>query len=192
MNPLLFNAPTDVGMWLSFGSVHQLDHFGLVRQVLDKRQILLGMLPIDPVPVDNPSAMLTWFQHHQALHNALNGAVGLGGFDLSFVDFNDQSRASHWIQDHAIEHMRISAFLAGIQLPRIPMQPRAAFSQPLLPQPVGSQPMVQPAPALLPQPAPALQPQPQPALQPQPSPALLPQPGPAPPTGLQPGTPVLP
>lgn len=192
MTPILYNAPTNVEMWLTFGAVHQQEHFQLVRQIFDKKQLLVPMLPIDPVPIDIPDAMLTWFQNHQGLHNLLNAALGTGGFDLSGVDFRDAAQTSGWMENHAKEHARISAVLAGIQVPSLPTLPLALLSQPIVPQPFGAQPGPQPLPALQAQPEPALQSQPQPALQPQPLPALQPQPGPAPVPGLPPSPPIVP
>ena len=203
MTPLLYNPPIAVGPWLTWGAVHQSDHFAIVNGILNKKGISIGVLPIDPVPLGNRAAMLAWFMNHQAVHNQMNAAMGLGGFDLSYVDFTNEEQARVWIQYNALEHAQISAAIAAYQPPP---PPQGQQSQAIMPQPFGVQPAPQPSGnvALLPQGIPGVQTilsqpaagtqvapqggQPQPALQP--FATLQPQPSPAPQPGSNPGTPL--
>lgn len=206
MTPILYNPPIVRDAWLIWGSVHQTDHFQIVAGIREKLGLTVGVLPIDPVPLDLPSAMLTWFMNHQAIHNEMNAAFGLGGLDLSYVDFSNKEQMATWIQYNALEHQQVSFAIASYQPP--PQATQQIVSQPIWPQPVGSQPLAQPSgnQAILPQGVPGVEtilPQPQPGTQVlpqggspqaplQPFPTVQPQPSAAPPPGIQPGTPILP
>ena len=204
MTPLLFNVPTDRGSWLLWGAVHQSDHFQIVAGIRDKTGVTVGVLPIDPVPLDNKEAMLAWFMNHQDVHNQMNSAIGVGGVDLSYFDFKSKEQTEQWIRYHAYEHQIIAFRIAAFQFPQTAQgQPTEAVQ----PQPeAGLQPAEQPQgnQALLPQGSPGVQtilsqpvagtqvsPQggsPQAALQP--FPTLNPQPGLQPGQTLSPGTPL--
>jgi hypothetical protein len=202
--PLLYEVPIDDMTWAIWGSVHQSDHFQIASGISDATGIIVPVLPIDPVPLPHRGAplalTLTWFMNHQIIHDAMNAALGLGNFDLSYVDFSNPEQITVWIQYNAYAHQAVIAAISTYQPPApAPGQPSVG----ILPQPApGTQ--VQPQqqgvlaqgnPGILtiqPQ-SPGVQPQaalgPQPALQPfatlQPQPALAP-------ANLQPGTPLQP
>jgi hypothetical protein len=203
MTPILFNTPTDTQSWLFWGTTHQLDHFGIVDGIFGTIGTQVPMLPIDPVPLNDPNMMLVWFLNHQAIHNAMNAALGQAGSDLSMVDFRDSAQAAYWIENNALEHQNISAAIAYYQLnppqqmagaaQNIPgpsfVVPSAATAVQILGQPYPNavQPQIggvqsQPSP-ILPQPSPV---QPQAAASPA---SIAPQPGPTPAPGQLPGTP---
>lgn len=145
--------------------------------------------------------MLTWFMNHQNIHNEMNAAMGIGGFDLSYVDFTNPEQARVWLQYNALEHQAIAYRIATFQFPTTAQgQP----SEAIMPQP---NPALQPQggnQALLPQGNPGVQTiqaqganqiaaqggQPQPALQP--FATLQPQPAAAPQAPFNPGTPLQP
>ena len=201
MTPLLYNAPLDVPMWMTFGAVHMQDHIQIAAQIFDKTQILIPLLPLDPIPLDNPPMMLTWFMSHAAMHAAMNASMGAPGSDLSYVDFKNKEMMAVWIEYNALEHQAIAAALAAFQPQALPAQPMPQqLSIPALPgqggilaptQPVSiptqmvqAQPVPEPVQSqpggiggLQAQPAGILgvQPQPNPAIFGQPAPGLLPQ-----------------
>lgn len=188
---LLYDPPVTPLKWLTWGAVHMFDHQQIAQGIYSAKQILLPLLPLDPVPVLNRQLLLGWFWDHQAMHAAMNAAMGTQGADLSVVDFNNIEQLTVWLQFNALEHQAIAAAIAALQQP--PQPPPSNL--PVQPQPVV---MLQPQPGgvngLQPQPSPFMvQPQPPaPAVGPQPNPALQPQPGMAPGQAPLPaGTPFL-
>lgn len=185
---LLYDPPTDPLKWLTWGAVHMFDHFQIAQGIFSARQILIPLLPLDPVPSHRPELMLGWFQNHMSMHAAMNAAMGTQGADLSVVDFTNPEQLIVWLEANAAEHLAIAAAIAAFQ--QLPAQLFGNFA--VQPQPlVGTQPQPGGINGLQPQPSPAIQPQPQPAVQTQPNPAIQPQPGLAPGQRLVAGTPFV-
>lgn len=186
--PLLYDPPTDPLKWLTWSAVHMFDHFQIAQGIFSARQILVPLLPLDPVPSDQPELMVGWFQNHMSMHAAMNAAMGQQGADLSWVDFRMPEQLIVWLEANAAEHLAIAAAIAAFQQPPPPKQGSLAVQ----PQPqVGIQPQPGGVNGVQPQPSPAIQPQPQPAIQAQPAPAIQPQPGLAPGQTLIAGTPFV-
>jgi hypothetical protein len=113
MNPYLYNTPDDDASLLEWGAIHQSDHFLITNEIFRKmngRQTIL--LPIDPVPVQLD--MLTWAQNHQTMHNEMDTAVGVSGFDLSSVNFAQHDQLLIWMNLHALEHYQVWQALSAI------------------------------------------------------------------------------
>jgi hypothetical protein len=117
MNALLFNAPYDPGTLAEYGSVHQFDHFEIIRELFQKLGVTAEIPPIDPIPVEFQLDMLTWLMNHQFLHNQANGLLGLSGFDLTSVDFRNREQLLIWTRYNALEHYNMTQALAVLQPP---------------------------------------------------------------------------
>jgi len=205
--PFLYNPPNDEGTWLTWGAVHQSDHFSLATATTALVNAVVPILPIDPVllPPRFPGSLtLGWLVNHQAIHDALSAALGIGNFDLSFVNFGDKESVAVWIQYNAYIHQATAAAIGQLQAAKVSQQTQQALSQPVQPQGV-NQINPQGNRAILPQGNPGIttilsQPRagtqiapqgslPQAPLQP--FATLQPQTAPMP-ANLQPGTPLLP
>lgn len=113
MNPLLYNTPYDEGTLLEWSSMHQKDHFDIASQIQFKMSgTTVLLMPIDPVPLQLD--MMTWAMNHQAMHNEMDNAVGVAGFDLTSVNFLQREQLEIWINLHAWEHYRVAQILAGL------------------------------------------------------------------------------
>jgi hypothetical protein len=200
-SPLLYDMPSDTLTWMAWGSVHQSDHFQIAAGIAAVTGQTVPVLPIDPVPLPtrgySQDMILTWFMNHQIMHDAMTAALGLGNFDLSYVDLSNPEQATVWIQYNAIIHQTVIAAISTYQPPQQPGQP--VFS--IQPQPLPNTQVQPQQQGVIPQGGPGIltvqqqmggtQPQgalgPQPALQP--FATLQPQPAPLP-SNIQPGTPL--
>ena len=63
---------------------------------------------LDPL---DPKDSGTWLYQHQIMHNQMNQALGLPGFDLNSLDWQDEGSVADWIAKNWDEHARIGAIL---------------------------------------------------------------------------------
>src|SRR5436189_3252842 len=91
----------DLAVW-SFA--HMAHHRDIIRLVMEQKQQILHEYVLDPF---DPEQMSSWLEQHQQMHNEMNRALGLGGYDLSEVDWKDKSRLQAWIKAHFDEHVRV-------------------------------------------------------------------------------------
>lgn len=106
---LVAPPPTDRGFqeWLFY---HQQDHLQIVQQIQIVKGIILPSYVIDPMdPVDFKG----WAQRHQNYHNDMNAILGLDGFDLQEVDFNDDQAKQDWMWQNFSEHRDVHKALGG-------------------------------------------------------------------------------
>lgn len=117
MNPFLFNIPFDEQSMLEWSSLHQKDHFGIASQIFQKMTgTMVLLMPIDPVPLQlGQTQMLTWAMIHQFMHNEMDNAVGVMGFNLTAVNFFDRDELTNWMQLHAMEHFNVWQALSQMQ-----------------------------------------------------------------------------
>jgi len=54
-----------------------------------------------------PGRVASWLNSHQEVHNILRNFAGVGGVDLSVVDFHDESSWYEWHDSHSQEHSEI-------------------------------------------------------------------------------------
>lgn len=114
---MLYNTPYDEGSLLEWGSIHQKDHFAIASEIMRKMSgTTVLLMPIDPVPLQLD--MLTWAMTHQFMHNEMDNAVGVAGFNLTSVNFAQRDQLLIWINLHASEHFnvwqRLSALPTGL------------------------------------------------------------------------------
>lgn len=107
----LFNVPNlddpESLMWWAFA--HQDHHRSINGAIYRRNLIALPEFSLDPVPIgDNSGA---WAYQHQTMHNNQNILLGISGFDLSRVEWNDKSLLEGWIWLHAQEHYQASQIL---------------------------------------------------------------------------------
>ena len=99
------NTPEDIASW-SFS--HLANHRDINRVILATKQIRIDEYMLDPF---DPENMTQWLDLHQQMHNEQNKALGIAGYNLSDVDWQDEQARSQWIWAHADEHARASQIL---------------------------------------------------------------------------------
>lgn len=98
----LFNIPGDFATFKRF-SFHNNDAHVLASRFLRSQfGLSVDEYPLDPIPENDIEG---WLYTHQAAHNAINGALGLSGNDLTAVDVTKKEQLINWIEIHANEHV---------------------------------------------------------------------------------------
>ncbi len=105
----LFNRPDqETEIWaFSNQDAHRL----LVESIRENFGLRLNLYPIDPFPIDGNRN--DWLRAHQTMHNEFTSVLGISGFDLTSLDFDDERQVQAWTFLHAVEH-RDAAQLLGI------------------------------------------------------------------------------
>ncbi len=104
----IFNVPgtpEEFSQWSFDNAAHHTDVNRVIFQITG---ITISNFVIDPMPLNDMGA---WLYQHQQLHTVTDQILGVGGFDLSDVDFNDKGQLAGWIQLHANEHFQWSEIL---------------------------------------------------------------------------------
>jgi hypothetical protein len=91
-----------------FSFNNQAEHQKIVQSIYNKRQILLTLYPLDPIPL---SDWRGWFRLHQQAHDDLEAVLGIESFDLSGFDFNNRDEVEAWIRLHFDTHQSAAAVL---------------------------------------------------------------------------------
>ncbi len=63
---------------------------------------------LDPFNPEDPG---NWLWQHAQMHNEMNQALGISGYDLNNLDWNDQGSVADWIARNWDEHNRVGTFL---------------------------------------------------------------------------------
>lgn len=98
----LFNTPvsdSDMSQW-SFA--HMAHHRDVNAAVMQQFGVNLPEYILDPVDMRNPGSFL---ELHQQMHNNTDAIIGVSGYDLSAVDWNDEKQRAGWIYLNAQLHV---------------------------------------------------------------------------------------
>lgn len=104
----LFNVPktqTEVNEW-SFA--HMAHHRDIIRTIYELGAIALPEYSLDPI---NPADTANWERLHQTMHDQMNSVLGIAGFNLLGLNWQDENNLAAWIQLNSIEHREVSDFL---------------------------------------------------------------------------------
>lgn len=104
----LYNVPVRPDELQEWSFAHGVHHREIIREILTRFQIQLPEFVLDPI---NPLDVNNWAQQHQISHNQMDGILGISGFDLLDVNFEDQNQLASFIFLHASEHFQASNIL---------------------------------------------------------------------------------
>lgn len=113
----LFNVPISDAELDTWASVHARHHVDINRLIYQITKLSLPEFVLEPIDRDNTN---TWEEQHQIMHQNQNALLGIEGYDLSSVDFNDRDNLTAWIQLNAIEH-REAEDLLRLSVPVVPV-----------------------------------------------------------------------
>lgn len=105
----LYNVPGTPSELDDWAFAHMASHRDIIKAIAQRTGQQLTEYSLDPVPVSN---MSTWLYHHQVMHNEMNAAFGLSGFNLTNININDDDSLAGFILANAIEHAQIFELLA--------------------------------------------------------------------------------
>ena len=91
-------TPEEMGIW-SFA--HAAHHRDINRVIFQKLNVQLPEFVLDPLDLDN---VQNWIYLHQLMHNNQDALLGISGYDLTDVSFDDENQFAGWIWLNASEH----------------------------------------------------------------------------------------
>lgn len=94
--------------WSVFWFNNWISHQDIVQAIGKQKSIPLTMYAIDPWVQDAAEDILA---RHQEFHDDMNLALGIGGQDLSELDFNDPAAVQAWVYQNFMEHQAAHAAL---------------------------------------------------------------------------------
>ena len=84
-----------------WATVHAAHHRLINAKIYELGGVSLPEYVLDPI---NPANTGPWEDQHQVLHQLMDAALGIAGFDLTGVDFRNRDALTGWITQNAIEH----------------------------------------------------------------------------------------
>lgn len=104
----LSNTPTTPAELALWASVHMTHHRDINRRIYELAGVSLPEFMLDPI---NPHDTGVWEDQHQQMHQDMDSLLGISGFDLTNVNFENESLLSGWIQLHFNEHYQAANIL---------------------------------------------------------------------------------
>lgn len=103
----IFNVPSNQAEFNDWSFCHS-DHHTNVAAKLRTVGIVVPTYILDPI---NPADTGTWEYQHQLIHDAIDQVLGIQGFDLSDINWQDRNEFAGWIFLNANEHYQMAAIL---------------------------------------------------------------------------------
>lgn len=101
----LANVPNSPETLSSWSFAHAAHHRDIIAAIYRTKQIKLIEFPLDPMILENPGA---WGYNHQSMHSQMDEILGINPFDLTDVNWDDQSQRAAWIWLNFQEHLQAS------------------------------------------------------------------------------------
>jgi hypothetical protein len=105
----------DLTQW-SF--VHMANHLDIIRRIYETTEpkppattpppTSLNPYPLDPIDVNN---LGVWLYNHSIMHVQMDAVLGIDGYDLLELDWNDPDQLAEWIGFNADEHVQACRIL---------------------------------------------------------------------------------
>lgn len=104
----IVNVPESAESLAVWAFSHMAHHRDINRAIYQQFANALPEYPLDEI---NIADMGVWIYQHQEMHNNQNAILGIGGNDLTDVDWQNQGELSSWIQLNFTEHYQASNLL---------------------------------------------------------------------------------
>lgn len=102
------DGPATKANWARFAFAHMAQHRDYIRVAFQMFGVELQEYILDPF---DPQNLGLWPWHHQLMHDQLNAVIGVSGYNLQEINFDDPDNLHAWIDLHSDEHNRESAIL---------------------------------------------------------------------------------
>ena len=99
------HTPEEMAVW-SFA--HQAHHRDIARLVFEVYGTRLDEFVLDPF---DPRDEEGWLITHQIMHGQMDEVLGISGYVLSSVDWNDPDQLKMWLTHHGSEHFQAGTIL---------------------------------------------------------------------------------
>lgn len=104
----LYNVPSNRPELDSWAFAHMAHHRDINRLIYQLTGTSLPEYILDPL---NPRDGGVWLDQHQKMHENMDAILGIAGYDLLDVDFEDSAQVAGWILLNASEHQQASDIL---------------------------------------------------------------------------------
>lgn len=104
----LYNVPSNDDERSQWAFAHAAHHRDINRVIYDLLKISLPEYALDPINIADTGV---WEYQHQLMHNNQNTILGISGFDLSEVDWQDPNVLQGWMFLHSQEHLQAADIL---------------------------------------------------------------------------------
>ena len=107
----LLNLPLTPAQVPPWSFCHAANHTDIIRVIFDTAGVNLSAFILDPFNPFDPVSLEVWLANHQITHQQMNAVLGISGYDLSDVDWQDQESLFEWLQANFQEHLQASTAL---------------------------------------------------------------------------------
>lgn len=107
----LYNIPQTDDQLAEWSFVNAAAHTDLIRVIFEQSGQTLDSFVLDPFNPQDQTSMQAWLYQHQVMHQQMDAALGIQGYDLLDVDFTNEGELAGWIEAHAIEHVQAGQIL---------------------------------------------------------------------------------
>ena len=104
----LIQLPETREQWDDWGFANMAHHRDIIRRIYELTGNNLTESVLDPFDHMNPE---TWLTKHYLMHQHMDAVLGIQGFNLEDVDWEDREAMRNWIAAHANEHYQAGTIL---------------------------------------------------------------------------------
>ena len=104
----LYNVPSTQDELNTWAFAHAAHHHDIIRTIFQKYGLMLSEYVLDPFDINAPD---NWIYQHQTMHQDFDAILGIDGFDLTDVQFEDKNQLAGWIYLNSQEHYQAAAIL---------------------------------------------------------------------------------
>lgn len=104
----LYNVPSNMAELNSWAFAHAAHHRDINRVIYQLVGTVLIESNLDPI---NPADLGVWLYQHQQMHDQFEAVLGIGGYDLVDVNWENQEELAGWILLNANAHQQAANIL---------------------------------------------------------------------------------
>lgn len=104
----LYNVAANADDFATWSSTHMWHHRDIMRKIFEITGTRLDEAILDPF---DPRDADEWLQRHQSMHQAMDAILGISGYNLLGVDFDNPAQFASWVFLNADEHYKAANIL---------------------------------------------------------------------------------
>src|SRR5262245_396826 len=101
-------TPEELAVW---STAHARHHTDINRTIFELTTIVLPEFLLDPFDPADSSSMDQWLYKHQLIHDDIEQLLGISGFNLNSVDFQNPDELAAWVTLNFNTHYQIANLL---------------------------------------------------------------------------------
>ena len=104
----IYQNPKTWEEFATWSFAHQAHHRDIARVIFELTGTRLDQFVLDPF---NPNEEEGWLVTHQIMHQQMDDILGISGYVLSNVEWDDPEALAVWLRHHGDEHYQASQLL---------------------------------------------------------------------------------